>query len=82
MLELGLFWIGIVLIATAIFMLFLDSFQSKRIWAVISLILIVPLFVYIIFNWSLLNIRKFLYFLKRVVQIVDDTQLSGNINRQ
>ncbi|MFK7794963.1 MAG: hypothetical protein AB8B89_06425 [Gammaproteobacteria bacterium] len=63
MLELGLFWIGAVLIVTAIFMLFLDSFQSRRIWAVISLLLILPLFIHMLFHWSSLNIRKSLYIL-------------------
>ncbi len=63
MLELGLFWIGVVLIVTAIFMLFLDSFQSKRIWAVISLVLIVPLFIHMLLNWSSLNVRKSFYLL-------------------
>jgi hypothetical protein len=63
MLELGLFWIGVVLIVTAIFMLFLDSFQSKRTWAVISLVLIVPLFLHMLLNWSSLNVRKSFYLL-------------------
>jgi hypothetical protein len=63
MLEVGLFWVGIVLIATAIIMLFLDSFQSKRMWALVSLVLIVPLLIHMILNWSSLNIRKSFYIL-------------------
>ena len=63
MLELGLFWIGVVLIVTAIFMLFLDSFQSKKLWAIISLVLILPLLAHILFHWSSLNVRKALYIL-------------------
>jgi hypothetical protein len=63
MLEVGLFWIGVVLIVTAILMLFLDSFQSKRIWAVISLVLVVPLLIHMLFNWSSLTVRKSFYIL-------------------
>lgn len=63
MLELAIFWIGISIVATALFMLFLDSFQSRRLWAVISLLLIVPLFIHMVFNWSVLNVRKALYVL-------------------
>ena len=63
MLEMGIFWIGVVLIVTAIFMLFLDSFQSKKIWALISLVLIVPLLIHMLLNWSSLYVRKALYIL-------------------
>jgi hypothetical protein len=63
MLEVGLFWIGIILVIVAIFMLFLDSFQSRRIWAVISLVLIVPLIIHMLLNWSSLNVRKSFYIL-------------------
>ena len=61
MLELGLFWVGVVLVIAALFMLFLDSFQNKRIWAVVSLLLIVPLFIHMVLHWSSLNVRKALY---------------------
>lgn len=63
MLELSLFWIGVVLIVTAVFMLFLDSFQSKKIWALISLVLVLPLLIHMLLNWSSLNVRKALYIL-------------------
>jgi hypothetical protein len=63
MLAMGLFWIGVVLVVTAIFMLFLDSFQTKKIWAIISLLLILPLFVHMVLHWSSLNVRKSLYLL-------------------
>ncbi|MFK8027001.1 MAG: hypothetical protein AB8C40_02970 [Gammaproteobacteria bacterium] len=61
MLEMAIFWIGIAIVATALFMLFLDSFQSRRLWAVISLVLIVPLFIHMVLNWSEMNVRKALY---------------------
>ena len=63
MLEVGLFWIGIILVIVAILILFLDSFQSRRIWAVISLVLIVPLLIHMLLNWSLLTIRKSFFIL-------------------
>ena len=63
MLEVGLFWIGIILVIGAILILFLDSFQSRRIWAVISLVLIVPLLIHMLLNWSLLTIRKSFFIL-------------------
>ena len=63
MLEMAIFWIGIAIVATALFMLFLDSFQSRRLWAVISLVLIVPLFIHMVLNWAELNVRKALYVL-------------------
>ena len=63
MLEVGLFWLGIVLVAAAIFMLFLDSFQSKKMWAVISLLLVIPLIIHMFTHWSSLNVRKALYIL-------------------
>ncbi len=63
MLEVGLFWLGIVLVAVAILMLFLDSFQSKKIWAVISLLLLIPLIIHMFTHWSSLNVRKALYIL-------------------
>ena len=61
MLEMAIFWIGIAIVATALFMLFLDSFQTRRLWAVISLVLIVPLFIHMVLNWSEMNVRKALY---------------------
>tara|TARA_R110002049_G_scaffold252264_1_gene427231 strand:+ start:366597 stop:367574 length:978 start_codon:yes stop_codon:yes gene_type:complete len=61
MLELGLFWIGIALIVISIFMLFTHSFQSKKVWAIVSLILVVPLLIHMVFNWSSLHVRKAFY---------------------
>ncbi len=63
MLEVGLFWIGVVLVITAILTLFLDLFQSKRVWAVISLLLVVPFFIHMVLHWSSLSVRKSLYIL-------------------
>ncbi|MDW3095799.1 MAG: hypothetical protein R8G33_09025 [Gammaproteobacteria bacterium] len=63
MLEMGLFWLGVALVIAAIVMLFLDSFQSKKIWAVISLLILFPLLIHIITHWSSLNVRKALYIL-------------------
>ena len=61
MLELGIFWIGVVLVVAAIFMLFIDLFQSRKVWAVISLVLVVPLLIHMLLNWSSLNVRKSFY---------------------
>lgn len=63
MLEVSLFWLGVVLVAAAILMLFLDSFQSKKMWAVISLLLLFPLLIHIFTHWKSLNVRKALYIL-------------------
>ena len=63
MLEVGLFWIGVGLVIAAIIMLFIDAFQVKKLWAVISLLLIVPLFIHMALNWSSLNVRKSMYIL-------------------
>jgi len=63
MLEVGLFWIGVLLVVVAIVMLFLDSFQSRKVWAVISLVLLFPLLIHMVLHWSSLNVRKSLYIL-------------------
>ena len=61
MLAISLFWLGVVLIVTAILMLFWDSFRQRKLWALISLILIIPLIAHIVLNWSSLNVRRALY---------------------
>ena len=63
MLAISLFWFGIVLIVSALLMMFWDSFRYKKIWALVSLILVVPLLIHMILNWSKLNVRKAFYVL-------------------
>jgi len=61
MLAVSLFWLGVVLIVTAILMLFWDSFRQRKLWALISLVLIIPLIAHIVLNWSSLSVRRALY---------------------
>lgn len=61
MLAIGLFWLGVILVVVALLMLFCDSFKHRKVWALISLILIVPLIVHMFINWSTLNSRKAFY---------------------
>ena len=61
MLAIGLFWLGVVLLVAAILMLFWHSFQHNKLWALISLLLLVPLLVHVFLNWSSLTVRKALY---------------------
>ena len=63
MLAISLFWFGTVLIISALLMLFWDVFRYKKIWALASLILVVPLVIHMILNWSKLNVRKAFYVL-------------------
>ena len=61
MLALSLFWVGVVLIVSAILMLFWDSFKQRKLWAFISLLLLVPLLIHLVLNWSSLAVRKAFY---------------------
>jgi hypothetical protein len=61
MLAISLFWIGAVLILAAMLMLFWDSFQHRKLWALISLLLVIPLIIHMVLNWSHLNSRKAFY---------------------
>jgi len=63
MLAISLFWLGVILVAVALLLLFWDSFKYRKAWALISLILIIPLVVHMFINWSRLNSRKAFYLL-------------------
>lgn len=61
MLAVSLFWLGVGLVAVAMLILFIDSFKHRKVWSLISLILIVPLLIHMVMNWSKLNVRKAFY---------------------
>lgn len=61
MLEIGLFWIGVAIVIVAYLILLLDSFRDNKIWALAGMILIIPLLVHAMLNWSTLNVRKAFY---------------------
>lgn len=61
MLAVGFFWLGVILVILAILMLFVDSFKHRRLWSIISLILLIPLVIHMFVNWSSLNSRKAFY---------------------
>ena len=61
MLEIGLFWIGVAIVIVAYLILLLDTFHHNKIWALAGMILIIPLLVHAMLNWSTLNVRKAFY---------------------
>lgn len=61
MLAVGFFWLGAILVILATLMLFVDSFKHRRLWSIISLILLIPLVIHMFLNWSSLNSRKAFY---------------------
>ena len=63
MLAISLFWLGVILVISATLMLFWDAFKLRKLWAIVSLVLIVPLIVHLFLNWSTLAVRKAFYIL-------------------
>ena len=61
MLAVGLFLAGVLIIIAAVLVVFWDMFAKNRLWALVSLILLVPLLIHALFNWSVLNIRRAWY---------------------
>ena len=61
MLEMGLFWIGAAMVLVAYLILLLDSYRHNKVWALVGMILIIPLLIHVPLNWSTLNVRKAFY---------------------
>ena len=61
MLEMGLFWLGLVVVGVAYLILLIDLFRHNKIWALVGMVLIIPLIVHAILNWTTLNVRKAFY---------------------
>ncbi len=61
MLEIGIFWIGAVMVFAAYLILLVDLFRHNKIWAIVGMLLIIPLLIHAILNWSTLNVRKAFY---------------------
>ncbi len=63
MLAIGLFWLGVVLVFSAILMLFWDSFKQRKLWGLAGLLFLVPLVIHAVMSWSALSVRKAVYVL-------------------
>ena len=61
MLALSLFWLGATLIVATVLMVFWHSYRYRKIWALVSLITLLPLVIHIVLNWQSLAIRKAFY---------------------
>ena len=61
MLELGLFWVGVVVAIIALVMLFTDAFKQNKAWGIAGIILLIPLLVHITLAWGSLTVRKATY---------------------
>ena len=61
MLEIGLFWLGVLIVAIGVLTIFLDTYSKNRLWAVMGLIFLIPLVIHAVLNWSTLNVRKAFY---------------------
>ena len=61
MLEMGLFWLGVLMVVVAYLILLFDTFRQNKIWAIAGMILIIPLLAHAMMNWTTLNVRKALY---------------------
>ncbi len=60
MLEMGLFWVGVALMAITLIVLFWHAFQQNRMWGIAG-ILVIPLLAHIFLAWSSLTVRKATY---------------------